>query len=376
MTGGEANSFAGSPPGVNQRAGTSGDTSAGPDLSPWSEGAAGRTGRDGLLRLGFQRNGRRTVLTERRFRLPLQVLEPLDLDPSGAAVVVMLNPTGGILGGDRLETTVTLGDGSHACLTTPAAARAYRSAGPVAVQTFTASVGEGAVLEYVPDHLIPSPGARLHQRTAIALGPRATLIVVDAWAVGRIARSEAWSFGELDLELVVRDAGGLLLRDRAVLRGIEDAHGDRGRWQGGLGGSEGFGYVANFAARARCVLASRPCRRVACGPASACSRAAECWRVCSRPLPQPSRSPSGCSGPTAGRTSSAYLRCHSGSSESAVPPVARPSDDARLAIDPDRDPIPSIAGERRGARRPEAAVSAFGCAGTPHRGASGRPGLR
>jgi urease accessory protein len=250
MTGGEANSFAGSPPGVNQRAGTSGDTSAGPDLSPWSEGAAGRTGRDGLLRLGFQRNGRRTVLTERRFRLPLQVLEPLDLDPSGAAVVVMLNPTGGILGGDRLETTVTLGDGSHACLTTPAAARAYRSAGPVAVQTFTASVGEGAVLEYVPDHLIPSPGARLHQRTAIALGPRATLIVVDAWAVGRIARSEAWSFGELDLELVVRDAGGLLLRDRAVLRGIEDAHGDRGRWQGGLGGSEGFGYVANFAALA------------------------------------------------------------------------------------------------------------------------------
>ena len=48
----------------------------------------------------------RTVLTGRRFTLPLQVLEPIDLDGTGSATVFLLNPTGGVLGGDRLETRV------------------------------------------------------------------------------------------------------------------------------------------------------------------------------------------------------------------------------------------------------------------------------
>jgi urease accessory protein UreH len=59
----------------------------------------------------LDRVGSRTVLTERRFRLPLQVLEPVDLDGSGCP-------------------TVRLGEGTHVCLTTPAATRVYRSAGP------------------------------------------------------------------------------------------------------------------------------------------------------------------------------------------------------------------------------------------------------
>ena len=179
------------------------------------------------------------MLTRRRFALPLQALSPVALDDSGAAVLMLLNPTGGVLGGDMLDTRVCLGPGAHVCLTTPAATRVYRSAGAPAVARFQASLGAGARLEYLPDHVIPSPGARLRQSTAVTLGEASALIVADAWAVGRIARGERWCFAELDLDLTVRDERGLLLTERAVLGGEA---------RDGLGAAEGFPYVATLAA--------------------------------------------------------------------------------------------------------------------------------
>src|SRR5260370_35501399 len=60
-----------------------------------------RVGRDGFLRLRFARSGERTILAQSRFSLPLQVLTPLTL-ADGASYLILLNPTGGGLGGDHL----------------------------------------------------------------------------------------------------------------------------------------------------------------------------------------------------------------------------------------------------------------------------------
>ena len=193
-----------------------------------------------MLRLAFHRRGPRTVLAEHRFTLPLQALGSMELDDSGVVTVMLLNPTGGLFGGDVLETSVALASGSRVCLTTPAASRVYRSAGAPAVQEFTACLEGDASLEYMPDHTIPSPGARLRQRTEVTLASESTLIGLDAWAVGRIARGERWRFNELDMSFIVRDSRGLLLREHAVLAGA--------RPQEGLGGAEGFGYLATFVA--------------------------------------------------------------------------------------------------------------------------------
>jgi urease accessory protein len=191
------------------------------------------------------------VLRERRFTLPLQALEPMDLG-DGGATLLLLNPTGGLLGSDRLQTRIALGPGSAVCLSTPSATRVYRSPGPPAVQHVSIDIGRGATLEWLPDHLIPSPGARLRQSTEIALGQDATLLYLDAWAVGRAARGEAWGFDLLDSQLTVRDESGLLLRERSILAA--------GLPRTGLGGTEGFGYVATF-------LAARPGRPDWEGPA-------------------------------------------------------------------------------------------------------------
>ena len=208
--------------------------------SPEPRAPSPRPGRDGRLELAFTARDGRTVLTARRFTLPLQALEPMDLEGDGAATLLLLNPTGGLLAGDRLETSITLGPGCRVCLSTPSATRVYRSPGPAAVQHVAIDVGHGASLEWVPDHLIPSPGARLLQTTEIRLAAQATLLYLDAWAVGRVVRGEAWRFDRLDTSLLVCDEAGPLLRERAILSGSPS--------RDGLGGTEGMAYVATFVA--------------------------------------------------------------------------------------------------------------------------------
>ena len=69
----------------------------------------------------------------------------------------------------------------------------------------------------MPDHTIPFAGSALRQRVTVDVGDGAGLILVDAFAAGRVGRGEAWAFRLLDSAITVRDAKGWLLRDRFVL---------------------------------------------------------------------------------------------------------------------------------------------------------------
>jgi urease accessory protein len=211
----------------------------------WSAGSGAtfsstpeRVGREGALRLRFERRGARTILAACRSTVPLQVLAPLALPGSGA-VVSILNPTGGLVGGDRLLIDVEAGPGAHACLTTPSATKVYRSAGEPARQAVTLRLGPGAVVEYVPDHTIPFAGSDFRQTLRAEVGEGARLIMVDAFAAGRVARAEAWQFARLESALLVEDGAGWLLHDRLALRGS-------GAWDA-LGLAEGVPYFATVA---------------------------------------------------------------------------------------------------------------------------------
>jgi len=203
---------------------------------------AARVGRDGDLNLRFERRGPATVVAGCRYTLPLQVLAPVALDDP-AAIVSILNPTGGLVGGDRLSIDVRAGAGAHALLTTPSATRVYRTDGEPTVQTVSLSVGRGAVVEWVPDHTIPFAGSALRQAIDVKLDESAGLILVDAFSAGRIALGEAWRFAALESAVLVRDGGGPLLHDRFVLRGA----GPRGPALDGLGFTESCPYFASIA---------------------------------------------------------------------------------------------------------------------------------
>lgn len=198
--------------------------------------APARVGRDGRLRLEFERRGSKTVLARSAWAVPLQILVPVALDDP-AVVVSILNPTGGVVGGDRLRVEVEVGAGAHACLTTPSATRIYRTAGGLAEQEVVARVGEDGALEWVPDHAIPFAGSAFRQRIRVDLAAGARLFLVDSFAAGRVARGEAWRFARFESALEVRDGAGWLLLDRICLE-------DPGATVAGLGVAEEHRYVA------------------------------------------------------------------------------------------------------------------------------------
>jgi urease accessory protein len=202
--------------------------------------ATSRIGRDGLLHLRFARRDDRTVLATQRFRSPLQVLEPLDVADDGSALAVLLNPGGGVLGGDHLHTEIELGPGAHVMVATPSATKVYRCPDRPAVVETRVALGEGAALEYLPHHLIPHAGAALEQSLHIDLGPQSRLILYDGLSLGRVARGERWAFHSLASEVRVTSAGRPLYWDRLRL----SPHAAAGL--GGLGGSEGCAYLGTL----------------------------------------------------------------------------------------------------------------------------------
>jgi urease accessory protein len=156
-----------------------------------------RVGRDGFLRLRFARSGGRTILAQSRFSLPLQALTPLTL-ADGASYLMLLNPTGGVLGGDHLFTEIVQEPGTHACLSTTSATRIYRTVEKPATIETVIRLGEGATLEYLPDHVIPHAGSALRQSLRVEMARGSRAIILDSMASGRVAHGERWSFTEID----------------------------------------------------------------------------------------------------------------------------------------------------------------------------------
>ena len=172
----------------------------------------------GCLRLGFTARDGRTRLTTQAQKPPLQVVRAFDL-ADGAALAHLHNVSGGILGGDQLTMTVEVGPGAHVQLTTAGATRVYRSrdgVGP-ALQRTEACVGDGGLLEYLPDPLIPFAGANYRQETQITLGPGAGLFWWETTAPGRVAHGELFAYDRVEMHLDLTAAGRPIARERIGL---------------------------------------------------------------------------------------------------------------------------------------------------------------
>lgn len=175
-----------------------------------------RTGRDGYLRLQFERRGQSTILSQSRFTLPLQVLTPLELE-DGTAFLMLLNPTGGVVGGDHLLTEIIQEENTHVCLTTPSATRVYRTAESPALLETVIRIREGATLEYLPDHVIPHAASALRQSLRVEMSRGSRAILLDSFAAGRVARGERWDFSQIDSRMEVNLYGRRVFMNRTLI---------------------------------------------------------------------------------------------------------------------------------------------------------------
>ena len=182
------------------------------------------------LELGLADRAGRTVVAHQRHQGPLTVQRPFY--PEGAPChLYLLHPPGGVVGGDRLEVRVRVEAGAHALITTPGAAKFYRSAGPRADQVQHLEVAAGGVLEWFPQENILFPGAQLCSSTAVDLAPGARFLGAEVHCLGRPAISERFAQGRADLRLRVSRAGVPLLLERLLVtagQGLEGPAGLRG----------------------------------------------------------------------------------------------------------------------------------------------------
>jgi urease accessory protein len=148
----------------------------------------------GRLELRYRSDDRRTVCHDRHHG-PLRVLQALY--PEGPRVChhVLVHPPGGIVGGDTLDIDVEVGDGAHALITTPGAARFYRSAGATAVQSATLQLGDGARLEWLPLEAIAYDGCIAENKVRFELAPTAEMIGWDLAALGLPAAQQPFARG-------------------------------------------------------------------------------------------------------------------------------------------------------------------------------------
>ena len=143
----------------------------------------------------------------RRHVGPLVVQRPFHPEADGTAHVYLLHPPGGVAGGDRLEIACHVAPGARAVLTTPGAAKFYRSPHSLSALRTVIDVGADAACEYLPQETILFDGANASIETRISLAANATYVGWEFISFGRPAAGEGFTWGTARQRVEVLRAG-------------------------------------------------------------------------------------------------------------------------------------------------------------------------
>lgn len=156
------------------------------------------------LRLDLRREGERCTASFEH-QGPLRVLQTLY--PEGPAIChnVLVHPPSGLVGGDELDVQIRAGAGAHGLVTTPGAARFYRSEGAAAVQRTRIEVEAGGRFEWLPLEAICYSGCIAENRLELALAPGAEVLGWDVCALGLPEADQPFVAGSLLQHLALGD---------------------------------------------------------------------------------------------------------------------------------------------------------------------------
>ncbi|MDR3295285.1 MAG: urease accessory protein UreD [Clostridiales Family XIII bacterium] len=149
----------------------------------------------GIIRLDFKNDGGQTYLASQYYKLPLQILPPHCQDDDGTAFIYLLNPSGGIMQGDRLSTEIHLRKQARVLATSPSCAKFYRMEDGFAYVKTLCTIGEEAVLEYLPEHNVPFSGSKTRLENLFYLKKSSTLLALEMLTAGRKTRGESFQYG-------------------------------------------------------------------------------------------------------------------------------------------------------------------------------------
>jgi urease accessory protein len=173
----------------------------------------GAPGKVGVLELALARRNGTTCVEHQYQRAPLHTYRPIHLDAAlpGMAFVFVQQFGDGFVEGDRCRIDVDCGPDAAVHITTQAATNLYRAERNFASQVVDLRAAPGAVLEYLPDAVIPFRGSRFFQQTRVTADPESTVIFAELLLPGRVARGELHAYDLYWAESEARRPDGSLL---------------------------------------------------------------------------------------------------------------------------------------------------------------------
>ncbi len=183
------------------------------DTELYGSGAGGH-GKIGLMELEFKRQGDRTVRSSHSYRSPLQMFQPIYLDPQRPDMpfIMILQNGGGMIQGDRYRIDIHGLPGSAAHVTTQSHGKLYKCEENYVTQVVNITAEAGSFIEYLPDTTIPYRDSRFFQHTELHIDPTATAIIGEILAPGRTAhKGEHHHYTIYYSQLEVTDLDGKLL---------------------------------------------------------------------------------------------------------------------------------------------------------------------
>jgi urease accessory protein len=132
---------------------------------------------------------------------------------------VFVNTAGGIAGGDRFDIDISTGEASRLTLTTAAAEKVYRAAGPAAQLNIALKAEARSHLAWLPQETILFDRARIVRRIDIDLAEDASLLLCEIVVFGRSAMGEKMLHGEFVDRWRLRRGGRLVFAETIRLDG-------------------------------------------------------------------------------------------------------------------------------------------------------------
>ena len=175
----------------------------------------------GELRVTLGRRGGRTVLRDLRQQGCLKARFP---NAAGWHETVTLNTSGGVTGGDRLDSHFELAEGATASFASQAAERFYRALPgdpPARVRTRLA-IAAGASAEWLPQESILFDHCAVDRVLEVDLAADAALLGLESLVFGRTAMGETLTHARLHDTIRIRRAGRLILHDAIRVDGPTD----------------------------------------------------------------------------------------------------------------------------------------------------------
>jgi urease accessory protein len=140
----------------------------------------------------------------------------------GSMEAVLINTSGGLTGGDRIDWGVDAGANTRVTVTTQACERIYKSSGGDAHVTARLSAGQGACLHWLPQETILFDQGALARTLDADLAEDAELIALEAILLGRKAMGETVAEGSIRDRWRVRRNGRLIHAEDLHLSGEID----------------------------------------------------------------------------------------------------------------------------------------------------------